>query len=305
MTTAPAIPADLVRDETAHQSKQFRWISRDGLRLSGEIWTPRTPSKPLPVLCLPGLSRNTKDFHAIAGILQDRGYRVMALDYRGRGKSDWDPNWQNYTMPIESQDIDDAIAHLNLDRFAVLGTSRGGLHAMAMGQRYDKRRLAGVILNDVGPRIEMRAIRRLAANIGRNMTHASFDALAKHLEHGMGPQFPTFTGADWLRYAHQLGSKQHDEVVLDYDAALAHQLASLDEGAPWPDLWPLFDSLEGVPLQVIHGETSDLLSRETCQAMQARHQGMELITVKDQGHTPMLWDEETQLKIAGFLDRLS
>jgi len=304
MTTAPAIFKDLFREEAALRAKQFHWRSRDGLKLSGEIWEPRGRPKDIPVLCLAGLSRCTKDFHAVAVYLQDCGYRVIALDYRGRGLSDWDPNWQNYTIPIEGQDIDDAIAKLKLNRFAILGTSRGGLHAMAMGQRYDKDRIAGVILNDVGARIEMRGIHRLAATIGRNMTHDSFETLAKHLQSGMQMQFPAFTDVDWLRYAHQLATKQHDQVVLDYDPALGHQLASLDEGAPWPDLWPLFDGLSDVPIQVIHGKKSDLLTDDTCKDMQARHEGLELVDIADQGHAPMLWDEKTQTRIAAFLDTL-
>jgi len=304
MTTAPAIFKDLFQEEAALRAKQFHWQSEDGLKLSGEIWDPNSPAKDIPLLCLAGLSRCSKDFHAIAVYLQERGYRVIALDYRGRGKSDWDPDWQNYTIPIEGQDIDAAISKLGLNRFAILGTSRGGLHAMAMGQRYDKQRIAAIVLNDVGARIEMRAIHRLATTIGRNMTHSSYEALANHLQNGLKTQFCAFTDVDWLRYAHQLASKQHDQVVLDYDPALGHQLASLDEGAPWPDLWPLFDGLAGIPMQVIHGENSDLLTDETCKTMQARHEGLELVNVPDQGHAPMLWDEETQAKIAGFLDGL-
>lgn len=280
---------------------RFTWNSRDGLRLSGVDWRPTViDHTKLPILCLPGLSRNTRDFNSVAEFLQELGHRVIVLDYRGRGQSDWDPEWQNYNLAIEGHDIDDAVTQLDLDRFAILGTSRGGLHAMAMSQRYDTGRIAAVVLNDIGPHVEMRAIHRLAATIGRSMRHADMPALARDLAHGLGTQFPTMTEADWLRFAGQLGSERDGGIVLDYDPALSHQLASFDDGTPWPDLWPLFDGLKETPLLIVHGALSDLLTAETCAEMRRRHGSAELVTVKDQGHAPLLWDRATQQAIAEF-----
>jgi len=256
------------------------------------------------VLCLPGLSRNTRDFNEIASFLQSRGHRVIALDYRGRGKSDWDSDWRNYALPVEEKDIDAAIEKLALGRFALLGTSRGGLHALAMSARYPAARMAAVIFNDIGPHIEMRAIHRIAATLGHNMKVDSLDAVAGNLQRTLGPQFPSFSPADWLKLAGQLASEKDGHAVMDYDPALAHQLASLDDAAPVADLWHLYENLRDRPVLVLHGEHSDLLSSDTCRKMTELHPDAELRTIPGQGHAPVLWDLETHEKVASFLKKL-
>lgn len=285
---------------------EFTWKSPDGLTLSGREWPAAKAASegatpPVPVLCLPGLSRNTRDFNEIARFLQSRGHRVIALDYRGRGKSEWDPDWRNYALTVEDKDIDAAIEELNLDRFAVLGTSRGGLHALAMGLRYPASRMAAVIFNDIGPHIEMRAIHRIAATLGHHMKNDSHEEIADKLEHTLGYQFPGFVKADWLRLAHQLASERDGHVVMDYDPALAHQLASLDDATPTPDLWPLYEKLTDRPVLVLRGEHSDLLSADTCRRMMEKHPNAALKTVAGQGHAPVLWDGETHKTISEFL----
>lgn len=284
----------------------FTWKSKDGLTLSGCEWKPlRTIQSAAPaILCLPGLSRNTRDFNDIAEFLRNRGHHVIALDYRGRGKSDWDDNWQNYTIPVEGQDIDDALAKLNVTRFTVLGTSRGGLHAMAMAHRFGPDQLVGVVLNDIGPHIEMNALQRLSGTIGKTMEFIDTHALATDLNRTLGPQFPAFDTDDWLKMADQLSSPRNGKCCLDYDPALGNTLADLDENPPWPDLWPVFEPLKSVPLLVIRGEYSDLLSEETCTKMMAEHPGAKTVTVSGQGHAPLLWDSPTQSAIGAFFHEL-
>ncbi len=282
--------------------RRFTWKSRDGLTLSGMEWLPaadHTASPPL--LCLPGLSRNTKDFQDLANYLQAEGQHVIALDYRGRGQSDWDDEWQNYSLPVEGHDIDDALAHLGLDRVSILGTSRGGLHAMAMAQRYDPGRIAKIILNDIGPHIEMKAIHRLAASIGKTMRFPDKAACAASLAAGLKNQFPALSPADWLRFADQLGATTPDGFVLEYDPALRKTLAVMDEGDQLPDLWPLFEILKPIPLLILHGAESDLLSEETCKRMLDVHGNARLLNIPDEGHAPLLWDERTWTTIAAFL----
>ena len=290
--------------ETA--SRIFTWTSRDGLTLSGREWRTQGDdrSQHPTILCLTGLSRNTRDFNAISEFLQKKDYHVVALDYRGRGDSAWDPEWHNYALPVEGHDIDDAIEFLGLNRFAVLGTSRGGLHAMAMAHRYGPDRMVGVILNDVGPHLEMKAIHRIAASIGKNMEYPNFEAVAEHMEHTLGAQFPSFLKQDWLKLSRQLASPRDGGCVIDYDPALAHTLVGWDDSSPTPDIWPLFEALVKIPILIIHGEMSDLLSRETCEKMLAIHPDARLHTVPGQGHAPVLWDDETQQEIAAFLDQL-
>lgn len=303
MTSVPQHMPDDPASTGSANGIGFTWKSPDGLTLAGRDWPAPSSGngQAITVLCLPGLSRNTRDFNEIATVLQSRGHRVIALDYRGRGDSDWDSDWRNYALPVEEKDIDAAIEMLQLDRFAVLGTSRGGLHALVMALRYPAERMAAVIFNDVGPHIEMRAIHRIAATLGHHMKNASLEEVAGNLEHTLGRQFPAFDAADWLKLAGQLASERDGQVVMDYDPALAHQLASLDDAAPAPDLWPLYDQLADRPVLVLHGEHSDLLSTETCRKMADVHPNAEIYTVSDQGHAPVLWETATHDKVADFL----
>lgn len=279
----------------------FTWRSEDGLTLAGVHWPVSKHSNQLPMLCLPGLSRNTRDFDAIARHLQQSGVAVYALDYRGRGRSDWDPKWENYTIAVEGTDIDAAISHLKLERFALLGTSRGGLHAMAMAHRYDKTRMPAVILNDIGPDIPLASLLRIRDSIGQKMRFESWDHLTNHLKAGLGAQFLALDQADWLRFSHQLASERDGHVVLDYDPALRHQLDGLEDHDIFPDLWPVFDGLKDRKLLILRGQHSDLLSEETLTRMIERHTDTDSLTIPAEGHAPLLWDNYSQQAITRLL----
>lgn len=317
MTTNPSTlrngsPVETAPDVTA---EVFHWQAPDGLRLGGRIFAPCAASAvterdaSLPVLCLPGLSRNTRDFNDIAAFLQTRGHPVIALDYRGRGLSDWDPDWTHYSIEMEAADIDAAIDRLGLDRFAVLGTSRGGLHAMAMAARPLRSRLAGVILNDIGPHIEAESLARIATSIGKQMEFPSFDTLGQRLRADLGDQFTGLTEAGWVRLARQLAAPGPEGTVrLSYDPALGKTLngwSNAGDAPAFPDLWPLFNLMADIPLMVLRGETSDLLSETTFREMGRRRQACALHTVAGEGHAPLLWDADTQTRIAAFLQTLS
>ena len=161
--------------------------------------------------------------------------------------------------------------------------------------------MAAVIFNDVGPHVEMRAIHRIAATLGHKMHNASLEEVAATQERTLGKQFTSFSQKDWLKLAGQLASEKDGQFVMDYDPALAHQFGSLDDAAPAPDLWPLYDKLCDRPVLVIHGENSDLLSAETCARMLEKNGKAQLRTVSGQGHAPVLWDEGTHEAVARFL----
>ncbi|WP_148259284.1 alpha/beta fold hydrolase [Polymorphum gilvum] len=282
-----------------------RWRSADGLTLAARDWRPLQPCPDaLPVLCLSGLSRNARDFDAVAARLCAQGRRVVAMDYRGRGDSERDPDWRNYSLPVEGQDIDAGIATLGLDRFAILGTSRGGLHAMAMAARHSPSRIAGIVLNDIGPHIEFEAIQRLATTIGKDMTAPDWSAMADRLRGKLAAQFTALSAADWERLARQMCRQSGPAVAFDYDPALGKTLEGLDEGAPTPDLWPLFEALIPIPLLVLRGETSDMFGVQTLAEMAVRHPNCETLVVPGEGHAPLLWDAATQEHIAAFLARV-
>ena len=302
----PPTPEQIMNLVSADSSRPvpFHWAGKDGCKLAGEYWPPCRPdtiaTAALPVLCLPGLSRNTRDFHDVAFFLQARGHPVFALDYRGRGKSDWDPDWQNYAIPVEAEDISAAIDFLELQQFALLGTSRGGLHGLVMSARYPAERMRAVIFNDIGPHVELSGLRRIAGSIGRVMRQPTLEGFATLLKDSLKSQFPAFGDTDWLKLAGQLASPKEGAFELDYDPELARQLDRLDD-VLFPDLWPLYTQLADRPVLVLRGAHSDILDEETFRRMGAEHPGARLHTIAGQGHAPVLWEAETHQLIADFL----
>ncbi|MEM1072857.1 MAG: alpha/beta hydrolase [Pseudomonadota bacterium] len=252
-----------------------------------------------PVLCLAGLTRTTADFSYMTPHLPDA--RLIKLDYRGRGKSEWDKDWRNYNLIIEARDVVELLDHLELDKTAVLGTSRGGLLAMglAMGA---KDRLIAVALNDVGPELHPKGLTYIMGYLGRRPTAATHTQLARALETQM-PGFVDVPFTRWMEEAAKHYIKSDDGLDITYDPKLRD--AVLEQGAQAaPDLWPFFDALSGLPLASLRGENSDLLSEETFEEMKRRRPDMIAATVLGRGHIPFLDEPEAvatlQTWIEGF-----
>ncbi|RFP86846.1 alpha/beta hydrolase [Rhodobacteraceae bacterium 63075] len=242
-----------------------------------------------PLLCLAGLTRNGRDFDFVAPHLS--GMRLIRHDYRGRGESDWaDP--ESYTPLVESRDVLELLDHLELDKIAILGTSRGGLIAMTLAATA-KDRLLGVALNDVGPELNRAALQRIGDYIGRKPSHKSYDALLK-----VWPDLAQgFDKVPLSRFREEI-VRQYREgdngLELTYDPALRAGVEAALE-AEMPDLWPLFDALEGLPLCAIRGANSALLTQETFARMKERRPDMITAEVPDRGHVPYL-DEPAALE---------
>jgi len=237
----------------------------------------------LPILCLAGLTRTTADFDYVTPFLS--GQRLIKLDYRGRGRSDFDPDWKNYSLPIECRDVTELLNHLGLEKVAILGTSRGGLKAMglAMGAKH---RLLGVALNDVGPVIEPAGIDTIKGYIGRDpvaKTHAEAAA-------SMARAFPEFKGVPesrWLEEARKHYTTDANGLHITYDKHLRDAVLAAGDQM-MPDLWPFFDAMDGLPLALIWGLNSNLLGADTVAEMQKRRPDMILGKVPDRGHIPFL-----------------
>ncbi len=262
-----------------------RFATADGLSLYYE-----DTGTGQPLLCLPGLTRNSRDFDFLAPHMT--GCRLIAMDYRGRGQSDHAPDFNSYSVPQEAQDVVALLDHLELDKVTVLGTSRGGMIAMALAAaRAD--RLAGVILNDVGPEIAPGGIARIMDYVGRAPAAKTLDQAADAMAAMLGPQFPGVERSVWLHMA----SAQYDQtdtgLALRYDPRLRDALLAQAEAGPPPDLWPLFGALQPLPVGVLRGENSDILSPETLALMQERHPGLIAVTVPDRGHVPLLDEPES------------
>lgn len=282
--------------------RDIYFTSRDGLRLYGRHYPAATPSPTRrPVLCLTSLTGNSRDFHLIASHLaraSEQSRDVYTLDYRGRGRSAYDPDWRNYAMQVELGDVLDFMTVTGLRDAAVIGTSRGGLLAMVLGlTRPGSIGLA--VLNDIGPVIERDGLVRMIAYVGRVPLPASW-AEAIALVRGINERhFPAVPEGLWETIARQTYNDDNGRPAPGYDKHLARAVSLLD--GPAPALWAEFQSLARVPLLVVRGERSDMLAERTVDDMRARHPSLETVLVPGQGHAPLLMDVPTVGAIERFL----
>ncbi len=271
--------------------------AQDGLRLHTLDYGDRHSGR-LPVVCLPGLTRTVEDFASLAaGLASER--RVLCLDYRGRGRSDYDPNPEHYAIPVEAADVVTVMAALEAMPAIIVGTSRGGLIAMTLAAQKPEL-LAGVVLNDIGPVVEIEGVLRIKGYVGQLSHPRSYHEAAEFLRSSTGNQFPKLGAADWLAAAKRGWREEGGLLVSTYDPALANTVQGFDPAHPFPTLWPQFDAMAQMPLMVVHGANSDILSSATVDAMRARRHDMDLLVVPDQGHAPLLAEAATIGAIAAF-----
>ena len=275
----------------------------DGLRLHACSFGSRSASA-LPVICLPGLTRTTADFDALAAALAGDGAnprRVIALDYRGRGQSDYDRDPANYNFQVELADALAVATALDALPAVFIGTSRGGILTMLLAV-VRPTAIAGVVLNDIGPVIEPQGLMRIKGYVGKMPQPRDFTEAATILKRLFDHQFPKLTDADWLASAHRAFKQDNGRLVPTYDVNLANTMEGVDLEKPLPALWKEFDALGETPLMVIRGANSDLLSPATVAAMQARRP-IETLEVPDQGHAPLLVEPDVIARIAAFVTR--
>ena len=255
------------------------------------------------MVCLPGLARTTADFDLLARALAGdaaRPRRVLALDYRGRGLSDHDPDPDNYSIPVELDDVLAVLTARGIGSAAFVGTSRGGLLVMALAATRPGM-IAGAVLNDIGPVVETQGLMRIKSYVGKLPQPRSFEDGAEIQRRLFGGQFPGLGDAAWLAAARRTWREENGRLALTYDPKLARVLAAVDPEHPLPPLWPQFDALAQVPLMVIRGANSDILSAATVEAMRARRAATTLLEIPDQGHAPLLAEPATIAAIAGFV----
>lgn len=252
----------------------------------------------LPVLCLAGLTRNAHDFDYVAPHLAD--VRLIRMDYRGRGESDWaDPS--TYKIATEARDALALLDHLGLAAAAILGTSRGGLIAMTLAATA-RDRLLGVCFNDIGPAIATDGLDLIKGYIGKNPSVQRFEDLARARAR-MQPGFEGVPFARWLDEARHNYTQTDTGLVIRYDPGLARIFDENSSPAPG-DAWPLFDALTELPLALIHGANSNLLTDETAAEMQRRRPDMIYAKVADRGHVPFLDEPEAVAAIRAWIGAL-
>lgn len=252
-----------------------------------------------PVLCLPGLTRNSNDFNFLAPHMRD--VRLIRLDYRGRGESDYDPNWQNYSVPVEARDVVELLDHLGLEKAAMIGTSRGGMISLVLAM-VAKNRLSGVLLNDIGPEMDMKGLALIADYIGRKPAYKTFAEAAADRPNVM-PDFANVPYDRWLAEVSGQYFETPDGLALRYDAKLRDAVIGTLTGDA-PDLWPFFDALEGLPLALLRGANSNLLTPQTAAEMRKRRPDMIYAEVPDRGHIPFLDEPESLATITQWLEKI-
>lgn len=289
--------------------RPFRFFSRDGLLLAGRDYSPTRPGDRRPVVCLPGLTRNARDFEPavkrlVAGGGDTPARRCVTFDFRGRGASQYDEDPSRYTPLVELDDTLVGLDGLGIDRFTAFGTSRGGIVTMLCGL-VAPGRVATAVLNDIGAVIELAGLLRIKGYVGRPLPdNVEWDELVAAIAHVNRAEFPRLDEAGFARFARRLFRDVGGRPAMDYDPALARGLAAVTPETPMPDLWAAFDSLVGVPTLVVRGALSDLLTPATVAAMAERHAGLATLDVPDEGHAP-LFDDDTSLDgLVAFLDRV-
>jgi pimeloyl-ACP methyl ester carboxylesterase len=276
--------------------------SADGLQL--HALTLGEPNPLTPVVCLPGLSRPARDFAVLAQHLnRSGGRRIVSMDYRGRGGSDWDPDWTHYSLAVEHADLLSVLEALEISKAIFIGLSRGGLHALMLGAAHPQR-VAGIVLNDVGPQLESQGLAHIKDYIGKLPLLRDIDEAIAHYKRAMGARFPAVPDEDWRYYASNSLNITPERLRLSYDPQLARILDSFDPTVPLPDMWPAFEAIKA-PMLALRGEHSDLLSPDAHEQMAKRNPLCELHVVLGQGHTPLLLDAPTLDRIGAFVDKIA
>ena len=291
-------------DDSRSPFRDVRYSAPDGLKLAARVYG-RARDDRWPVICLAGLTRNARDFHGLAEYLSSEAggaRQVVAFDYRGRGRSAYDRNWENYTVPTETADILAGLAALDIEHGAFVGTSRGGLiiHVLAAMR---PGALKAIVLNDIGPVIDGAGLAQIKAYLEhaprpKSMTEAINIQKSVH-----GKAFPALSEEDWERFAHAIYREEKGRISADYDPNLIRTVAQWDLNDAVPSLWPQFDGLTQIPLMTIRGENSLLLSEKTLDEMKDHHRGMEAVVVEGQGHAPLLDTAGLPQRIAAFIDK--
>ena len=281
----------------------FFYDAPDGLKLHARVYGAALDAA-TPVVCLPGLTRNARDFHDLALHLSQRAptpRKVVAFDYRGRGLSAHDADAANYTVATEANDVLAGLDALGIEGACLVGTSRGGLIIHLLGALRPAL-LKAIVLNDIGPALEPAGLAHILSYLDPAPEPKSRAEAVAALKAVHGPDFPALSDADWERMAWALHREENGRLLPDFDPKLVGTMAALDLSRPLPTLWPQFDALADMPMLAIRGATSRLLSPATVEEMARRHRDLKTITVDGQGHAPFLETGPLPGAIAAFID---
>ena len=294
----------MLAKRTAADFEEKRWISADGLKLFYRDYSGAEGAETrLPVICLHGLTRNSRDFEGVAAHIASQGRRVIVPEMRGRGNSDYSPDTSTYTPLRYVEDLELLFAQLGIERFLSVGTSMGGLLTMLLAAAKPGR-IEGVVMNDIGPVVDPAGLKRIGGYVGQGRSYPTWMHAAKSLQAVHGAAFPDWELDHWLEMAKRtLVITQNGRISYDYDMGIAEPFAQPGNAAP-DNLWLAYEALSGVPMVLVRGELSDLLSEDTVKQMAVRNPAMTLVTVPRVGHAPTLDEPEARAAIDQWLSGL-
>ncbi len=289
--------------------KDFYYTSTDGLRLYARDYSHaiQKKSQTKTILCMHGLSRNSADFEGICEQLADK-YRLIVVDQRGRGLSDYDPNPEHYTPFVYVEDMFQLLETLKLSSVILLGTSMGGIIAMMMAAMKPEQ-IEALIINDIGPDIATKGLNRLKQYVGKPALVTNWEEAAKRTAEINAIAFPDASKDDWLQFAKRLYHEDDTgRPVLAYDPNIAipfKKVNSAEGKDESPDLWPVYEQIVDKPLLLIRGELSDIIDMACVKKMQQKKPDIEILHIPNVGHAPLLSEPDVAPRIIDFLQRMS
>jgi len=276
------------------------WWSNDGLRL--HYCDYAGPDGKPPIICIPGLTRNARDFEGVADRVAG-DWRVICVELRGRGESAYAKDPMTYVPLTYLQDMEALLQELALSRFILFGTSLGGLITMLLAMS-DNSRIAAAMLNDIGPDVDNSGLERIRGYVGRSQSWSTWMHAARYFAESLREVYPKWDLERWLVFAKRLCRlNANGRIVFDYDMRIAEPF-KLPGGATGFDLWPAFAGLKGIPSLVVRGERSDLLRAETVERMKQEHPQLESVTIPNVGHAPTLDEAEAVAATERLLGRI-
>lgn len=281
--------------------QDYWYQSSDGLKLYARDYPCRDGgiAEPETVLCMHGLTRNSADFAGLAEHLSER-YRIISVDNRGRGRSDYDSNIANYTPATYVQDMFNLLGKLAVEQVILCGTSMGGLMSFIMGAMQPQR-IRGMIINDIGPEVDQRGLDRIKGYVGKAAPVANWQEAVAQARSINGAAFADFSDQEWLDFTRGIYRDEDGVPVLAYDPAIAQPMSDEDSGAVPPDLWPLFAAISAIPMLVLRGADSDILAADCVAKMKEIKPDLQVLEVSNRGHAPTLNEPASRGAIDSFL----
>lgn len=277
------------------------FTSSDNLQLYARDYSHSNPRHTL--LCLHGLTRNSKDFSELCEQLNSE-YRVLAVDFRGRGRSEYDPNPANYQPLTYAEDMQLLLKAMQLEQVVIIGTSLGGLVAMLLAAQCPDK-VSAIVINDIGPEINPEGLQRIKTYVSQDRSVTSWEEALAVTQQSQSAEYPDFSDEDWQDFTHNLYREDDNGLpILDYDNAIATTMAAADDSTTTNDLWPVFEIIKHKPILVVRGQLSDILSGDCVARMQQATPTVQYCEVQNRGHAPLLTEPASLQAIQQFLASL-